>query len=121
MHNYANTGWGISVENLKALVPVEYDAFIENLGTNSLEDYANESVKGDTSDIDAAYTKLVEAFETATECDGTRLSLSLNRLDGEEETSDDLEIWSVENVYDITPAGTKFSHLISPQSWVTYG
>ena len=129
--------WTISVENLRKLVPKEYDELIAQLEKSkddepdSLDLLAEsfrmeEEVPQDTVN---AFEALIDAFKKATEVyriTGTSsLDLFLDRYDadmgGPYDDLEDGHYWAVGNVECKTPAGEQFANVLEEKTWVQYG
>jgi len=122
-------GTVISDDDLKKLCPVEYKRLEELLDKvdSSIDGLARDFAMEDgiNQDVGHAYADLCVAFEKATKIENGHLTLDLGYYDSENgDRYDELEenhYWDVGGVWQRTPAGEKFSNIVTEKSWTQFG
>jgi hypothetical protein len=122
--NYADV---MEDKEVKTLCKITYDKLMEAIEadeeTGDLEDLARDIAWGnidEDSDVYLAYRSLQLAFENAT---GLEVYLEWHDHDDCGDRYDDVNgyFWSVDGVYQLTPAGEKFKDKIARKFYVTFG
>jgi hypothetical protein len=124
----------INSDDLRTLVPNEYDSLLKVLEEHELDlNYFAQTIDDESEfgdEIILAYQNLRAAFERVTAstdptADQSRLSLSIFHYDAEKgERYDDLEHganWCVEGMVQLTPAGERYKHLVQEKAWTVFG
>ena len=122
----ANFAEVIEQEDLEKLVPKEFNEFLNVCDEDDTsfdevaeriqqDDFDNISVK-----VQEKYLKLCAAFKRK-----TKLTLELNYHNSEDQGDryDDVSghYWSVDGLYQLSPAGKKLSKIVKRKFFVTYG
>lgn len=119
----ANFAEVIEEKNLKKLCPKTFEAFMDSLQTTStsLDEVAQFEAYDDLDEaVKTAFIDLQIDFNKKT---GLELSMGYHDADGEGDRYDDVDgaFWTVEGMYELTPAGKKIGGLVSRKFWVTFG
>lgn len=122
-----SVGFSVSYENLKEMLPNEVSAIENHPDFESWGELAEAMSDEVTQGLKELVFNLYEAFQKATECDGTHLKLNLLHYDTDsgdryDEVNDHEGcVFEVYQIHDLTPAGQKFQHLLEDFGFVVYG
>ena len=117
----------VKEDAIKKFCPKEFKAFQDVIDNTSctMEDVARagqfDSIESDcTKEIADAYGNLCEAFEKKT---GLKLFINYHDSDNEGDRYDDVSglFWSVENMYQLSPAGKKMKKYVEHKTFVQFG